>query len=88
MSAQQPNHVHWRHGEYSSYAPFGNACSVQLIHVTTSNGHAPHFAAHFGGVDMDLTPVALINFIRAGEAALAKLPRKFQHVADNVGWDE
>lgn len=86
MSASHPNHFRSRKGESGSHGEFGNSCSVIPINVHTGAGHTPHLAVNWEGFfELDLTPLALVNFIRAAEAALAKLPRRFQYVADNVG---
>lgn len=89
MSAAHPNHVRIHRGEHGSHGNFGDSCHVDPIHITRGAGHTPHLAAHFeGGVELNLTPAALINFIREGEIALSKLPRCYLHVADHVGGDE
>ena len=89
MSADKPNRIRVRQGETGSYSTFGDVCSVHPIHITNGAGHVPHLSAHFiGGVELCLTPAALVHFIREAQAALAKLPRQFQHVADHVGGDQ
>ena len=89
MSAERPNHVRVRCGEHGSHGNFGNKCQVHPKHVTSGLGHVPHLAALFeGGLELDMTPQALANFIRAGQEALSKIPHRYLEVADHVGGGE
>lgn len=89
MSAEKPNRFRDRCGEHGSHGNFGNHCTVNPMHITAGRGHQPHLAVTFEGCfELDMTPAALMNFIREGQAALAKLPLNFTEISDYVGGEQ
>jgi hypothetical protein len=74
MSVDRPNHVKFCSGETSVGFSFGPVTTVTPVHFS-GLGHTPHLECRFaGGARVSLTPQTLIDLIREGERALAKLP--------------
>lgn len=74
MSGTRPNHLHISQGEFNAGVSFGPLAHVTPIHFA-GNGHTPHIEARFvGGLRLSFTPATLIDLLREGQAAMAKLP--------------